>query len=212
MKVKQITEKGNKSTVDVEISDNVWDVPMNKDLVVQAVNVYLDNQRKGTAQAKTRSDVRGGGKKPWRQKGTGRARHGSIRSPLWVGGGVVFGPSSYKKVKNMPKKMKRGAVKCALSQKLKDEEILMLKSFTEFDKPSTKKMQGILDDLDLTGSKVMFILPSEIESFKVILQSGRNLKSLRIKRANDVNIFDVLDAEKIVILFDAVKELEERLS
>jgi large subunit ribosomal protein L4 len=212
MKIKQITEKGNNSTVDVEISDDVWGVPMNKDLVVQAVNVYLDNQRKGTAQAKTRSDVRGGGKKPWRQKGTGRARHGSIRSPLWVGGGVVFGPSSYKKVKNMPKKMKRGAVKCALSQKLKDEEILMLNSFAEFDKPSTKKMQGILDDLDLTGSKVMFILPSEMESFKVVLQSGRNLKSLKIKRASDVNIFDVLDAEKIVILSDAVKELEERLT
>ena len=128
MKADMHDKTGKKMTKKADLSDVVWGAPPNEDLVAQAIYVYMHNQRKGTAHSKTRADVRGGGKKPWRQKGTGRARHGSIRSPLWVGGGVAFGPKSYKRTKRMPVKMQRSALRCVLSAHAAKGSVVVIKA------------------------------------------------------------------------------------
>jgi large subunit ribosomal protein L4 len=212
MEISQYTQSGNKSTVKIEVKDDIWDVPLNKDLVVQALNVYMDNQQKGTAHTKTRTDVRGGGKKPWAQKGTGRARHGSIRSPLWVGGGVTFGPRSYKKFKKISKKMKKGAMKSVFSQRMRDKQLMVVKKFEDLKKPSTRKIKDLLAELDLTDNKVTIILPSDMDTFRTFLQSCKNLNNIKVCRAIDVNIYDIMDAERLLLSAKSVKQLEDRLS
>ena len=129
MKINTYTKVGNKSEKKIDLVDSIWAVPVNEDLVAQVIYVYLNNQRKFTATVKTRADVRGGGKKPWKQKGTGRARHGSIRSPLWVGGGVAFGPTGFKKLLKIPRKMKNLSLKCLLSDKAVGGDILVMNEF-----------------------------------------------------------------------------------
>jgi large subunit ribosomal protein L4 len=211
MKVKQLTAKGNTSKSQVEVQDEIWGAEMNEDLVVQTLNVYRDNQQKGTAHTQTRTDVSGGGRKPWAQKGTGRARHGSIRSPLWVGGGVTFGPRSHKRLKKIPKKMKARAMRSVFSQRLRDDEVVFLKDLPELKEPSTKAMNTMFEDLGLQDQKITMILSSEEQNFENIKLSIRNLAKIKLKRAKDINIFDIMDCKKIVISVDAVKNLEERL-
>ena len=160
MKISLYDNTGKKTKKSTELDDAVWNVPMNEDLVAQIVGIQRDNRRKGTAHSKSRSDVRGGGKKPWRQKGTGRARHGSIRSPLWVGGGVAFGPKAYKKYKYAPRKMQRSALACLLSQRVRDEGVLVLESFPEMKRPELKKMSELIKKLDVGVKKVLILLPA----------------------------------------------------
>ncbi len=212
MKHDVMSEKGNKLKTKIDLDENVWKVPMNEDLVAQALLVYQDNQRKGTAHSKTRSDVRGGGRKPWRQKGTGRARHGSIRSPIWVGGGVAFGPKSYKKFKSIPKKMAKKALMCALSARIEDGSVIVVSEIKPSEKRMTATMAGTLGEIGVAGQKVLIIIPDKIETKENLHKSTRNIEGLVLADVSNFNIFNVLNAEKVLIFKDAIKDIEKRLS
>ncbi|MEA3357649.1 MAG: 50S ribosomal protein L4 [Patescibacteria group bacterium] len=212
MKV-DITDKKGKTTGDqISLDDSVWCVPMNKDLVSQAIQIYLDNQRKGTAHAKTRGEIRGGGKKPWSQKGTGRARHGSIRSPLWRKGGATFGPRSYKKIKRMPRKMARLALKCVLSEKVSNQKVIFLKEMKLEKLSKTQKVAGFLHSVGVLDDKVLIIVPELNKGTSMFRNGVRNLSKVWMKQVLDVNVYDTLGADKLIVFTKSVKELEKRLS
>jgi large subunit ribosomal protein L4 len=210
MKIKLLTKSGSKSTKDIELSKSIWDVPMNKDLVAQVIHVYRNNQRNHTAKAKTRGEVSGGGRKPWAQKGTGRARHGSIRSSLWVGGGVAFGPNNYKKMLRVPKKMRDLSLKCLLSDKARSEEVSVISGF-DFDKPNTKAMKELLKKVGLLGSKVLVVYDSKIKDRNVLVKSLANIEKIGAINADNLNSYRVMNSGRLLITQNAVKELEERL-
>lgn len=189
---------------DLELADGVFGVEVNKAVMHQAVLAYLANQRSGTASTKTRTEVSGGGRKPWRQKGTGRARHGSIRSPIWKGGGVVFGPHPRSYRMEMPKKMKRLAIKSALSSKVKDGELIVLDSL-QMDAPKTREMVQILTNLK-TGRRVLIVLETPSEN---VIKSARNIPGVKTVNANQLNVYDILNNDNLVITRDAVAKVEE---
>ncbi len=197
---------GEKVT-DIDLSDDIFNSKINEDVVHQVVTAQLAKVRSGNASTKTRSEVRGGGRKPWRQKGTGRARHGSIRSPLWVGGGVTFGPKPRSYDKKVNKKMKRIALKSVLSDKLETESIMILDEF-EIDEIKTKKMASLLEDLGLEDKKVLIILP---EKDKNIYLSARNLPRVKTLVLDGLNTYDLLDNEVILMSEEAVRKIEEVL-
>ena len=145
----EILNKEGKKIEDIELDNKVFGQEDNPDLIAQYIHIYRTNQRQGTSSVKTRSEVSGGGKKPWRQKGTGRARHGSIRSPIWVKGGIAHGPKTKDYAKKMPKRMRRKVMQCALSQKLKAGEIKVIDQI-KMDKPSTKEMVALLKKVKLS--------------------------------------------------------------
>jgi len=212
MKVSILDEKGKKTSGSVDLDDSVWKISMNEDLVTQVVKVYLDNQRKGTAHSKTRAEVRGGGKKPWRQKGTGRARHGSIRSPIWVKGGVAFGPRSYKKFKSIPKKMNNLALKCVLSDKASGDDFFILDGLPVSKVASTKEMSQMFESIGVVKGKVLLVIPAKKEMSEPVFRSVRNLDRVSIKRAPDVNVYDIVRAKSMILVKDSIDELEKRLS
>ncbi|MBS4031686.1 MAG: 50S ribosomal protein L4 [Clostridiales bacterium] len=189
---------------DIELSDSVFAVKVNKGLLHQAVLAYQANQRLGTASVKDRSEVRGGGRKPWRQKGTGRARHGSTRSPIWKGGGITFGPKGriYKVV--MPKKMRRLALKSALSSKVNDGSLIVLDEL-KMAVPRTKDMVSVLGNLK-TGRKVLIVIDSPQES---VIKSARNIPGVKTLNAGQLNVYDILNTDNLVITRDAVAQVEE---
>lgn len=193
----------------VTLSDAVWAVPMNKDLVVQAVNVYLFNQRKFSADTKTRGEVSGGGRKPWKQKGTGRARQGSIRSPLWRGGGIVFGPHLHKVTKDLPKKMSRLAMKCVLSEKVGKSNVRFVEELSVPKEKSTAAMSKMLSTMKLENEKVMIVVGSK--SDQIVRKSAANLSSVKVTDAKNLNIGDLMKSKVLVIDANSVKEIEERL-
>ncbi len=197
---------GEKVT-DIDLSDAIFNSKINEEVVHQVVTAQLAKVRSGNASTKTRSEVRGGGRKPWRQKGTGRARHGSIRSPLWVGGGVTFGPKPRSYEKKVNKKMKRIALKSVLSDKLETESIMILDEF-EVDEIKTKKMASLLKDLGLEDKKVLIILP---EKDKNIYLSARNLPRVKTLVLDGLNTYDLLDNEVILMSEEAVRKIEEVL-
>src|SRR6056297_1414604 len=197
---------GEKVT-DIDLSDDIFNSKINEDVVHQVVTAQLAKVRSGNASTKTRSEVRGGGRKPWRQKGTGRARHGSIRSPLWVGGGVTFGPKPRSYEKKVNKKMKRIALKSVLSDKLETESIMILDEF-EVDEIKTKKMASLLKDLGLEDKKVLIILP---EKDKNIYLSARNLPRVKTLVLDGLNTYDLLNNEVILMSEEAVRKIEEVL-
>lgn len=211
MKVEIIDSKGKKTGKKAELSDSVWGVPMNTDLIAQVVKVYRANQRKGTAQSKTRSDVSGGGRKPWKQKGTGRARHGSTRSPLWVKGGVTFGPQSYKKFFRIPKKMNKLALKCMLSEKARTGNLFIVDDI----KISKERLSNNVNDF-VTGitslPKALVVFSKEAEAYDLCKNGARNLAGLKVKKVSYVNVYDVIDTGSVIIDSTSIKELEERLS
>lgn len=180
--------------------------PVNPSLLHQVVQFYTRRQRSGTASTKTRKEARGGGRKPWRQKGTGRARAGSIRSPLWRGGGVVFGPKPRDYSFSLPKKMKRIALKGVLSNKLKDGEIVVAKKFS-FSKPETKKAKEFLEKLKLTG-KTTVILPKDEENGK---KSFRNIPGVKALYPSEINAYDVLNSKQLLFSQDSLEELKKNL-
>jgi large subunit ribosomal protein L4 len=191
----------NKEVESIEVPEKIFNAKWNPDLVIQALNAYLANQRKPWAHTKDRGEVSGGGKKPWRQKHTGRARHGSIRSPLWKGGGVTFGPRKEKDYsQKINKKMKRLALFSALSKKLEDQEIKVLKEMP-LQEIKTKKAKEMLSNLvDLRKSLLFVSLPS---SEKVEL-SIRNLPKVFITHPETLNIYDVLRVRNIIFEKDAL--------
>ncbi len=204
MKIDVYSQTGTKLKTKVELNDQIFGIKPSEDLLAQYVRVYRANRRRGTAKVKTRGEVRGGGRKPWRQKGTGRARHGSIRSPLWVGGGTVHGPQPKDWSLKMPKKMKRKALFSALSQKLKQEGILVLNKI-ELKGIRTKDLVGILSKLPVKD-KILIAL-DKID--KNVILSARNIAGVKAIQAKDLNAYEVLDTKTLILPKASLKILEE---
>jgi len=191
----------------IELEKRVFDRKICEALIHQAVVTYLANQRKGLAASKTRGEVRGGGIKPWRQKGTGRARVGSIRSPLWRGGGVTFGPKPRSYYKDLPQKMRTMALKSALNAKFRDQEILVV-SDLKITSYKTKDFSRIVKSLKLDGVKVRLVVEKLDSNLK--LATG-NIKKVLLARAADVHATEVIDCKKLVVTKSALRQIEERI-
>lgn len=187
----------------INLSDDVFGVEINKHLVHLAVVQQLANNRQGTQKAKTRSEVSGGGRKPWRQKGTGHARQGSTRSPQWTGGGVVFAPTPRDYSFKLNKKEKRIALKSALTSKVVDKKIMVLDEL-KFDGIKTKKFQEVLDNLKVTRGLVIIA-----ENDANVVMSAKNIPSVNTALTNAINVYDIMKAQTVVITKDAVKMIEE---
>ncbi|SES16827.1 50S ribosomal protein L4 [Salipaludibacillus aurantiacus] len=192
---------------DIELSDNVFGIEPNESVLYDAVVMQQASQRQGTHSTKGRSDVRGGGRKPWRQKGTGRARHGTIRSPIWVGGGVTFGPSPRSYGYKMPKKQRRLALRSALSSKVNEENIRVVEGLS-LEAPKTKEMKQIL--AGLTADTKALVVSNDYND--AVALSVRNLPGVKFVTADGVNVLDLLNHEKLIITQDAVKQVEEVLA
>lgn len=202
-----VVDKTGKKTESMELDNSIFGAKPNEELLTQYVRVYRSNQRQGTSATKTRTDVSGGGRKPWRQKGTGRARHGSIRSPIWVGGGVSHGPQPKSWRLKMPQNQKRKAVIYALSARQGEGKVRVLDSFG-MRKPKTKTMVEILENLDLHG-KTLIILD---KANTAVSKSASNLKKVRTAIADNLNAYQVLDSDNILFVKGAVDKLQKRLS
>ena len=187
----------------IELNDAVFGVEVNEHLVHMAVVNQLANNRQGTQSAKTRSEVSGGGRKPWRQKGTGHARQGSTRSPQWTGGGVVFAPKPRDYSFKMNKKEKRIALLSALSSKVAENKIVVLDAFN-LDEVKTKKFAEVMSNLKVDKALVVI----EGENKNVVL-SGRNIPTVKVSATNEINTYDVLKYETLVVTKAAVEKLEE---
>ena len=185
----------------IELDSKVWEVPFNADLVSQVLYVYLSNERKGTATAKTRAEVSGGGRKPWKQKGTGRARHGSIRSPLWVKGGVTFVPNYRNWKKKVNKKMKNKAVCIMLSERLRNKELVL----TEVE--TGKDFGKIRKSLEKEFGKKTLVISSKEE----VNKSLRNIPKVFVVEAEKVNAKNLVNCTKVIVDNEVIKILEKRL-
>jgi large subunit ribosomal protein L4 len=195
-------------TGEMEISENIFDIAINEGVVHQAVVMQLASRRLGTHATKTRSMVKGGGRKPFRQKGTGRARAGSIRSPLWIGGGVVFGPHPRSYKKSMPRKVRRLAIKSALTAKVRSDEFLVLEEIN-FAQPKTKDMVNMLKNFELDAKKALIITNDLNEN---VIKSSNNLQGVKTITSLELNVFDLLHYDKILVAKDAVTTIEEVLA
>jgi large subunit ribosomal protein L4 len=204
MKVKVYNQDGAE-VGSVELKPEIFEVEPNEAVVHQYIVNYLARQRQGTADTKGRSEVSGGGKKPWRQKGTGRARAGTIRSPLWRGGGTVFGPEPRDYGSKFPKQMKRLAIKSVLSSKAKLDKIKVLDQI-KFDAPKTKNVTGMLGKLELTGRKCLIL--DEGRNDKMTL-SCQNLQKVTYSRAALANGYDLLNADVIVLTKAGLEKMYE---
>lgn len=189
---------------DIELNDSVFGVEVNKEAMHLAVVNQLANRRQGTQSTKTKSEVRGGGIKPWRQKGTGRARQGSIRSAQWIKGGIVLGPKPRSYRYTLPKKLKRIALKSALTSKVNENDILVLDKL-EFDAIKTKQMVKVLDNLKVDTSLLLVIA----EKNENVEKSARNIPGVKTAFVNTINVFDILKYDKFIITKDAVAKVEE---
>lgn len=189
---------------DIELAESVFDIEPNTSAMHLCVVNYLANQRQGTQSTKTRSEVSGGGKKPWRQKGTGRARQGSTRAPQWTHGGIAHGPKPREYGFSINKKVKRLAMKSALSSKVAAEEMVVLESLA-LDAIKTKDVVSVLSALE-TGKKVLLVLP---EKNDVIYRSARNIAGVKVALVNTLNVYDILNSDTMVVLKDAVAKIEE---
>ncbi len=187
----------------IDLNDSVFAVPVNEHLVHMAVVLQLANKRQGTQKAKTRSEVRGGGRKPWRQKGTGHARQGSIRAPQWTGGGVVFAPVPRDYSFKMNKKEKAAAIKSALSSKVSEDKLIVVDSL-DFEAPKTKKMKEVL--ANLKTEKALVVVDGDAAN---TILSVRNLPTARGIYSNSINVYDILKYDTVVITKSAVKAIEE---
>ena len=199
-----IYDIANKKVGDLELKENIFGVEMNAGLVHQAVVMQLASQRLGNHATKTRSMVRGGGRKPWKQKGTGRARCGSTRSPIWVGGGTVFGPSPRSYAFSMPRKQRRLAIMCALSDKVANGEIVVLDSIN-FDAPKTKEVVKMLESFSV-DNKALIVTADYAEN---VDKSSRNIPGVKTINTIGLNVFDILNADKLFITKDAIARIEE---
>ena len=194
-------------TGEMELNDSVFGVEVNEAVMRQAVLRQLANERLGTHATKTRGLVRGGGRKPWKQKGTGRARVGSTRSPLWVGGGTVFGPQPRSYEQKMPRKARRLAVKSALSDKVNTNELFVLDEIV-LAAPKTKEVVKVVDNFKFSGEKVLFITDGD----EVMARCARNLQGVKSLSTENMNIFDLLHYTKLFITKSAVAKIEEVLA
>jgi large subunit ribosomal protein L4 len=189
---------------DINLSDAVFGVDVNTEVVHRVVVNQLANKRQGTQSTKTKSEVRGGGIKPWKQKGTGRARHGSIRSAQWTKGGIVLGPKPRSYRYTLPKKVKRLALKSAFSSKVNENEIIVLDKLN-FDVIKTKQMAEVLKNLKVEGTAVILIADKNDN----VEKSARNIPGVKTLLANTVNVYDLVKHNKLIITKDAVSKVEE---
>ena len=198
----------NNQVGNMELNDDVFNVEMNEGLLHQAVVMQLASRRLGTHATKTRGLVRGGGRKPWKQKGTGRARAGSTRSPIWVGGGTVFGPQPRKYSFTMPRKQRRLAIKCALSDKVNSGAFVVLDNL-DFEQPKTKQVTKLLQDFGIADVKTLFITADRARNVEL---SANNIKGVKAISAMGLNVVDILHHDKLFITKDAVTRIEEVLA
>lgn len=206
MKIDVLNLKGEKIE-EIELNKEVFGYEPNSEVVKQYVRVYRTNQRQGTSSTKTRSEVSGGGAKPWRQKGTGRARHGSNRSPIWVHGGVAHGPKAKSWSLSLPKAMKNIALKSVLSDRFKEGKILVVDKI-EIDKPKTKEFSASLKKLKVDG-KLLFVLSGESTN---IVKSSRNLPNVSLVKVGSLGAYDALNSPSIIFMKEAILKIQERLS
>lgn len=199
-----VFDKTGKKVSDIALSDAIFAITPNASAMHLCVVAYLANQRQGTQSTLTRAEVRGGGKKPWRQKGSGRARQGSIRSPQWTHGGVALGPKPREYGKTVNKKVRRLAMKSALSSKVAAEELIVLDSL-EMNEIKTKEVVSVLKALE-TGKKVLIVLPEKNET---VYRSARNIKGVKTTLVSTLNVYDILNCNSLVVLKDAVSKIEE---
>lgn len=188
---------------DFQLSENIFAAPINTYAMHQVVVAQLANKRQGTQSAKTRAEVSGGGIKPWRQKGTGRARQGSTRSPQWIHGGIVFAPKPRDYSMSIPKKMRRVAIKSALSSKVADNNIVVLESL-ELAVPKTKEMLAMLNAFE---AKKTLIVTAEVN--ENVYKSARNIEGVAVMPVNNINVYDLLKYEKVIVTQEAVSKIEE---
>lgn len=201
----QILDQTGKKTKEINAPENVLAYPLKEHLIYEAVVNYRANQRRGTASTKTRAEVRGGGRKPWRQKGTGRARAGSTRSPLWRSGGITFGPRPRDYSYKMPRKAKRNALKSVLAMKFAEKQIMVLDSL-KFKEPKTKEGVNLLKQLKIESALVV-----DTQENRNLFLSLRNIPKVKAIDINQVNIYDVLNHKSLVFTQKAFESLMERL-
>jgi large subunit ribosomal protein L4 len=208
MKVDVLNSEGQKVNT-VDLSTTIFEAPINTDLMYQAYIRQMANARQGTHSTKSRGEVSGGGRKPWRQKGTGRARQGSIRSPQWVGGGKVHTPKPRDYSIKMPRKMRRAALRSALSVKASDQAIVVLDDLT-LPEPKTRFMGELLQTL-VGESSVLVIIPEKNEKYDMVSQAANNLPDTKLLLANYMNIRDLLGFDKVIIPMAALDVIESYL-
>lgn len=194
-------------TGEIELNDSVFGVEVNEAVMRQALLRQLANERLGTHSTKTRGLVRGGGRKPWKQKGTGRARVGSSRSPLWVGGGTVWGPHPRSYAQKMPRKARRLAVKSALSDKVNTNELFVLDEI-KLAAAKTKEVVALIKNFQFTGEKVLFVTDND----EIVIRCARNIEGVKAISTEGVNIFDLLHYTKLFVTKSAVAKIEEVLA
>ena len=200
----QVYNQEGRKTSKMDLSDSIFGIEPNKYAMHLAVVSYLANQRQGTQSTLTRAEVSGGGIKPWRQKGTGRARQGSIRAPQWIHGGIALGPKPRKYKVGINKKVKRLALKSALSSKVLDDEMLIVNK-VELEAIKTKTVVEMLAKLK-AGKKSLIVIP---ENNDVIFKSARNIKGVKVVTVNTLSVYDILNCNSLIVLKDAAKKIEE---
>ena len=193
-----------KKVSDVELKEEIFGIEPNEAIVHSVLVNYLANQRQGTQSTKTRAEVRGGGRKPWRQKGTGRARQGSIRAPQWIKGGIALGPKPRSYKYRVNKKEKQLAIKSLLSSKVLENDLVVVDKF-DFKEIKTKQMAVAMKNLKVE-SKALVVIPEKNEN---VQKSARNLEGVRTSSVSTLNVFDLLKYKKLVLTVDAVKKIEE---
>lgn len=205
MPVAGVYDIENNRISEIELSDAVFGAAVNEDAIYEVIRMQMASRRRGTASTKGRSDVRGGGKKPWRQKGTGRARAGHSRSPIWRGGGIIFGPTPHSYSYKLPKKVRRVALISALSMKLKEEKMIILRDFP-MDEIKTKRFREVIDRFGL--SKVLFVIDG---AQPILEKSSRNIKEVKMVRSEGINVYDLLKYDHVVLLEPSIKKIEGAL-
>ncbi len=206
-KIDMLYQNGEK-VKEIKLQDNIWNIEPNDGVLHNAIVLNQASLRQGTAKTKDRSEVSGGGRKPWRQKGTGNARQGSIRAPQWRHGGVVFGPTPRDYSKKQNKKERRLALKSALTYKAQDKELIVLDKL-EINEPKTKNMLEVLNNLNITNAKVLIVLEELNDN---ICRAARNLANVKVITYKDVNSFDVVSADIMLMTESSLQKLEEVLS
>ena len=201
----------NKEVGDIELSDAVFGVELNESLIHAAVRNYLANRRQGTSATKTRGNVSGSGRKLWKQKGTGRARIASLRSPLWKGGGNVHGPQPRDWSYKMPKKMRRGALRSALSERLREGNLIIFEDFS-FDNPKTKNFLGIMSELGFNDKRktTKTLIVDSLDNSNLVLAS-RNVQKTKVTNGYGLNVYDIIYHEKLLVSKSAIDEINHLL-
>jgi large subunit ribosomal protein L4 len=196
---------GSKSGDKIDLSDSIFAIEPNDHAIYLSVKAFLANQRQGTSKSKERAEVRGGGKKPFKQKGRGGARAGTSRSPLWVGGGTIFGPRPRDYRQDIPKKVRRLARKSAFSYKVKDSQLFVIEDFN-IEQPKTKEFSKILSALKVNGKKVLLLTEANNPN---IYKSGRNIPKVKVLEASKASTYDLLNNQILILQKSAVKEIEK---